>query len=366
MGINTGATSKYCCISVQQALDNIVGANNPGRIVVETNGFTKALYSPLNMNGFEMVQTASRRGKALPDTGNRTVEIAYTPRVCAAVAETVPNVCDTGTLYADDFKYATVSVDEVRSTTLRISKEQYRQLCEDPGDAQMRAITNRINDLKKAYNEAMIAKYITVLGNYYTVPGGVPVDSGANPKTLLLFNAAMQTNALAMMPVQSDYKRSGWSGSPIVVGGQLLENWAYAAKVFAGNQDGFDLNKAGIPGFFADFAIDPIFNDGDQHIFTWVPGFVQPLEWYQFPEGSVYEELKPDYQETTLDFGGFKVDFTVRYDECTHMWNLTFAKHFDLFAIPNDSIAATCDQDSTGILQWLADCGDLDCNYAKL
>lgn len=372
MGTTTGVTSQYCCLVVQQMLERIVGsANYPANTYNEKNGFLKAVISPENTNGFEQIQTTSRFGKGIPSAGNRKVEIAYAARVCAAVTDGVGDVCDTGTVYGDDLKYATADVTFNKTTSLRISKEDFRQLCEEPNSRLERAITNRVADLKKAVNNELITAYIAALGNYYTAPGGVPVDSGAAPKSLILFNSnaayGLAPNGLAFTPVMSDYQRSGFSGEPIMVGGDMFSRFSMAQKVFAGNMEGADPAKLGMPQMWSDYAVDTIFADGSQHILSWVPGYVQLLEWYAYPAGSIYEQFREDYQTSTMTMGDFSFDFTSKYDPCNGgYWDLTFTKVFDLFTIPNDAFSAACDQDSNGILQWLATCDSLDCTYTTL
>lgn len=365
----TPTTSKYCCLVVQQMLNDIVGENTPFNIVPETNGMFEAVNSAQNTSGFEQVQTESRQGKGLPSAGNRKVDIEYAVRQCNTVNQVAPNLCDVQTVQGDDLLYSQVDVQEISSTGFRLGKEEFRQLCESPNERQARAITNRLHDLMQDINDRMIAKFFAGVGNYFnpvTVPPTVPVNSNTNPKTLLMFNALYQNNALALSPLKRDYRKNGFKGMPITVGGDLMQDWMNNGPVFVGDNDGKDSTRTSAPPFWYDYRVDDVIADGDQHLLSWVPGYVQMLQWFQFEPGTVYEELKPNFQETVLDMGGFKFDFTVKYNECDHVWDLTFTKYWDLFKVPNEAFNEDCGQFSNGCLNWLLDCGDLDCNYAKL
>lgn len=360
-------TSKYCCITVQQMMDNIVGANTPNGIVLETYGFMDALMSNANTANTEVIRTESAAGKARPTAlTNRRVEVEFATRTCESTATSAAGLCDSQTNADDDLSYDAVYVTQVRSNGFSLSKEEFRDLCENPSDRQARRIVNKINDLKRDINADLITSYIAGLGNYFSEPPpAVPVDSGAAPKTLFLFDASGRTNGQAFMPMQRDYRRSNWRGTPIVVGGNLSWTWAQSRPYFVGNEDGKDTTLAPVPfNWFGDFQVDQVFGDGLEHLLQWAPGVTRMVEWYQY-EG-IYEEIKEDYQETKLTVDGFTVDFTVRYNECTKVWDLSFTKYFDLWKIPDEAFSTDCGQFSNGCLQWLADCGDIDCTYLKL
>lgn len=369
----TPTTREFCCIKVQQMLEDIVGANTPEFLRQETNGFMMALTSQQNTGGFAQVQsTFGNSGKGPANGGNAKVDVEYRKRTCTTSVDTVPGLCDDAAATPSDIIASTVTVECVKSQEFWLDKESYRQLCESPSDMQANLFRDKIADLKRDINDDLISKFATGFGNYYTKPGDVPVDSGTNPKTLLLFDstpaAGIRTNGLAMTPLMADYRKSGFRSSPIVVGGDLFARYMEAQNLFVGNVEGGDATR--MPSFasWVDYAINPVLGGATEELLSWVPGYVQMLEWYQFPAGSVYEELKEDYQETVMSMGDFTFDFSVRYDECNRKWHFVMTKYYDLFKIPGEAFntVAPCNQQSNGCLQWLADCGTVECNYTKL
>lgn len=365
-------TSAYCCVKTQQLLSDIAGDNAPQNKVLDTYGLLAAIRSQANLSGREIVQTKSASGKARPVTGsNRRVEIEYPVRQCDTVSRTPSAFCTTRPDYADDVSHAEATVDCYAEVTWGVSKSQFRDVCEDRPERMRRIMTNKVNDLLKDINEQLIEKYIAGLGNYFTEAGGVPVDSGAAPKTLNLFNPStangLATNALGFMPLKRDYRRSMWSGTPILVGGTTLEAWMEVQPVFQGNNEGLDGTRMGGMTMFTDYQIDTEFGDGFEHLLSFAPGIVQMLEWDAYPAGSDYEELNRDWgSKTTMFINGMSMDFEVRFDECTDHWDFKLSKYFDLFKLPSDSLNTACGQYSNGCLQWLVDCAALDCNYIKL
>ena len=361
-------TSRYCCITIQQMLDDISGMqNSPSQKVIETNGFSKAIMREENTFGFDQVQTVSPSGKARPVTGgNRKVEIEYPVRVCETPSDTPSAFCDNKAVQGDDLAYSQVTVDEYREVSFALDENEFRQLCEEPNARLQRMIANKVNSLKNAINEELITKFIANLGNYYTPVGGIPVDSAVTPKTLLMFQADGTPYNAALAPLMSDWRRSNWSGMPILVGGDIMSRWVDTAGLYGVGDVGRDIRLAQIPTNYADYSVDTVFGDGDQHILQFVPGNVQMLNWYQFPMDSVYEKIREDYQLTTITVDGMTFDFQLRYDECTSLWNITIGKYFDLFVTPDQAFDSACGQFMNGRLQWLADCGDADCNYIKL
>lgn len=355
----TPISSKYCCLNIQQMLDNITGENTPDNVRIKRNGFLNAVMSDENTRGFETVRTADARGKALPGVGNRTVEIKYRKQLCPTVATVEADLCDAQAASTDDWEYSGVSVDLVRSVGFSIDKGEFRQLCEGPEDRQARYFADYAMTLKEAVNDALITQFISGLGNYFD-----GTDSAAAPRTLFPFNASGQTNAQFLQPMMADWRKSNWNGMPIMVYGDMVARFLADRNIFVGDNDGKDATRVGFPPAFLDFRVDEIFADAAQHLITWVPGFIQMTEWDRYV--GVYEELDDNYSRTQLELDGFKFDFTARYDECNEVWTFSMTKYFDLFKMPDEALSAACGQLSNGCLNWLIDCGDIDCNYVKL
>lgn len=355
------AQANFCCITTQQMLDDITGANTPSNIVVETNGFTAALMSTQNTGGFEQVQTVSPTGKAAPSAGNRKVYVEYRQRRCAAVDTTPDAFCSAQTNTGNDILDDVVNVACFAGDGFSMDENDFRQLCEDPNSRQQRLIVDIINAINDSMNTQLITKFAAEFGLYYD-----GVDSAAAPKTLLPYNTNGQTNAIALNPVRQDYKKSGYQGNPIIVGDSMMDQYASNANIFQGNNEGLDQTRAGNPMIWSDFKLSSTLATGNEHAVSWVPGYAQILEWYEYPPGSVYEKFREDYSKTTITFNGMTYDMTVRYTECDGLWTIYIGKHFDLFKVPSDAFNASCGQVSNGCLNWLVDCGDVDCNYINL
>jgi hypothetical protein len=357
----TPISSKYCCITTQQMLSDITRENTPDFVRIKRNGFLNAVTSAENTSGFEVVKTSDSRGKALPGVGNRTVEIKYRKQLCPTITAAAADMCDASADIPDDWEYSGVSVDCVQSVAFGLSKEEFRQLCEEPNDRMARLMRDYVSTLREAVNNDLITKYIAGLGLYFNG------DDSANPlevRTLFPFNTSGQTNAQFLQPLMADWRKSNWSGDPIVVYGDMVSRFLGDRDIFVGDNDGKDATRAGFPPGFLDYEVDNVFADTFQHIISWVPGFIQMTEWDRYV--GVYEEFKEDYSRTQLTMDGFTFDYTIRYIECDERWVVTMTKYYDLFKMPDEALSSACGQLSNGCLNWLVDCGDIDCNYVKL
>lgn len=355
------STSALCCLNLQQSLDAISGALAPANIMIQPD-FLTAVMSPANTTGFEKVEVI--KGKGLPQTGVNArprVQIEYEKPQCEVPTSTILGLCGDQAAAGDSKGYLDITIDGKLALGGKFSKTDFDALCETPQERLAKRVTKTARNIQRQMSAALATNFYNGVGNYSNGQ-----DSATNTKTIPLLNGAGYANPAAFSLVRSEFRKMYASGSPIVVGGDILSLrkdtqmvagiGANGVGAVVGSQD------SGI-NTFVDFDIDPTINtaagtSGLSYGLSWAPGAVQLLEWFR-NEGEFETLDRDDYTETTIVVDGIKYDFTLNYDKCTHTWDYELSKYFDLFKMP-DAVLSDC-FDFNYCLAWQFTCGDFDC-----
>lgn len=357
----TLSNTDYCCLQIQRSLDAIAGDKAPDRIV-EKMGFTEALISPTNTNGFEAVPVDSFAGKARPAAGLKPkVEVVYEKPSCEPANSTLIGLCGDRNVDPDTLGYLEVTVDEFAGLGGQFSKEDFEMICEQPNERLAKQIRKKARDVVRSMNRTLIAKAYSVMGIY---SDGDP-SIGATAKTVNILNADGFINPAAMSAIKSQYRKMHSDDLPIVVGGDILATWE-ETRIMGGlgaNAIGANVGtQSGGVDMFEDYHLDGVIqgieSDTVSHSLTWLPGAMQLLQWYKYQ--GAWEELgKPDYTETTIVVDGITFDWSLYYDKCTHEWKYEISKNFDLWWVP-DEVYEPC-WDFNHKLHFILACGDWSC-----
>jgi hypothetical protein len=369
--------SRYCALTIQQQLDSITGANNPFAVEQQTFGFVNALLSDRNTSGFEQVQELPRPGKSPANAQtNARVEIAYYPKEQFNISDSaLTSACDTHTPDADNQVFANVTVDKVASAGFTLNEEEFRQLVESYPERLGRKTAELLLDMKKKINLELIKLAYTSLGAYFTPPGATPSDSKnpAQAKTLALFNASMQPHAMGLYPIANNYSRQGYL-NPIIVGGNTLDQWAYASQIYRGDfaaGNGRDISR--VPGgmeFYTDYILDTAIDAaataegtysevaGTENMLSWAAGHLQMLAYNEHV--GIYERFREGFEKTTITYDGMVFDFGYYNDDCSGLHHFNYQARYDLFVTPfsTDGVGA-----GNSLTRWKVDCGNLSCTY---
>lgn len=360
---NTVATTKVCLFT-QQMMDDILGRNDPNRKKRQTLGFTNALNSPQNTNGFEAIQT----GVARPTpTSARVLSVYYrNPAICDAVEQGEPKVCDEVPEATYPYEDQLVFVENYNHVPITLSRSTYQSACEGLNEELARKTIDAAYQLLKAENDFFIKEY---LDNLCVYANGLDSTPGSGTEQIIkMFNDIGQPNAMSFFKMRDNYNLLGYvDDNPIVVGGSGVSAWAFSQSIFQDNLDGLDTTRMPFQfPTFIDYQYDAIINEPvTRRLASWMPGSIQRLEWLKFQEGSEYRIAQEQITKTTIVVDGQTFDYSINNDGCNDFVTVTVGRGYDLF-IPDapvyDPLSSDCDRGACPRLNWIADCADLDCS----
>ncbi len=356
-------TPAYCCIIVQQELENIMGSTAPGSIM-EPTGMLNALQSPLNTDGFEAVATGAFPGKGIPaNAGRPKVEIRYKKPVCGDADETPTDVCDSDDNAADPFGYQEFNIPSANylERKFTVSQSQFDAICEGRDMTIATHTRDNIKILRNSLEKKMIEILQTRAGNY--VEG---INSLTTPKTLNLFGVVdgqPYANPTAFLEPKSQYRRMYSDLPPIMVGGEAFARyWDVRKMAGLGSQATFaDPNNYGGIAPFTSLMMDSVLNpanEGDSYMLSWLPGTAQMVTWTQ-NRGEREFLNHPNTVRTTIEDRGITYDYAMHFDDCELTWTIKISVWYDLFTLPV-ALQGSC-YNWNYILNWLGDCGDTTC-----
>lgn len=362
MATGTGATPKHPCISLQESLARYFGDKNYPAMANVPTGATDALKSAQNTNGFQQISDSLTNGTARPtDTSNRTVHIRYVTSECDDSDLGEIGECNLGDAATPLYNTAKVTVTRSFSWGFDLSETQFRDMCEGKDQQFADMVMSKYARKKAGFNKQIVALLTGLMGNY-PLTGDASI---ANPIEIPVVdtNGAFSPTGLAL--VQATYAQMERMDTPIIVGAGKLDFASYAKAYSAANNAGIDPQKLAL-NFFRDASVNTSFGDGDDHIFTWAPGAVQLVEW--FDNEGLYERTETHMvngreevkkaKTTFLTPDGLKWDMYYEFDCGLHKYR--FQKWFDVAGIPSDAFGAC--KDYNYALHFLLSCGAITCN----
>lgn len=357
MGLAIGA--QKACLQVQQALDDIAGANVPN-LKITNPGALQAVTRSENISGFEGLQVQDPGGK------NLTTRISYwtNPRTAAGTS-CYPDICTAGT--TDAPKYADMTLSLCRDVKLTLDQEQFRDFCgEGIKDSEFakNLMVGKSQQLLDAINQDLITFISTHTGNFYNkIPG---------PKTITMFKQDGSIYEGGELTIANDMEDAGVMGSVAAVGLGYLREYSQKKKFACCDARGFDLSGNSPWTYFSDRKVDTTVGT-QNNFFILAPGAVQLVSKVKWV--GPYAELgDPTEIKTTVNITipgtGYQlpVDFTVYKDFCggnndgKTKWVMTWSVNFDFFSLPPDvEDAASPYRSVNGIFHYKATCGDVTC-----
>jgi hypothetical protein len=357
------APAQASCV-IQLQLADILGRNNPVNREIEKQGFTQALRSPQNTSGFAQVPVQSNGSRPL-DTSKRKVQVRYRASNCDVVSSGSLSCTDEDNEEGDPYEYADVEVKYYKkSKQVKLSRTAFADLCSGLDTEYTMRVAELASDIVRQRNKDLIADYIAALNNYADGTSSVP---GTAEKTISLFSSTAVPQPMGLMPLLNEYFAKGYAGEePIAVGGYQLNSWMQAQGLYAGNLDGADINKFGLSSsnMFLDNVQDAIVNLGDQHLFTWIAGQIQYLEWLTYAPETGLARNTEEITKDVITIGGERFDILINDSACGDFVNIQLAKGYGLYIPPADAFAGTCTGEETK-LSWILDCGALACDTVQ-
>lgn len=351
------------CLFTQQMMDRILGSGDPTSKRTQQLGFTNALNSAANTNGFEQIQT----GVARPGTDptKRILSLYYrNPKLCEPIVPGEGDACKDVAFPVYPYADQLVDVTQYNHVPFTLSRQTYQDACETLNEELARKTIDAAYQLMIAENQYYIETFQASVCNYSNGQSSAP--GGGFEQDVKMFNDVGQPNAMAFFKVQENYTRLGYpNNTPIAVGGTGVAAWLYAQGIFQDNNDGFDVSRVpfSMPTF-VDYEYDVIAGLPTKRMATWVPGSIQRLEWLKYQEGSEFRINQEHITKTTIVVDGQTFDYTINNDGCNDFVTVTLGRGFDLF-IPEATVydvnGGDCARGECPRQNWITDCAKLDC-----
>jgi hypothetical protein len=232
-------------------------------------------------------------------------------------------------------------------------------LCEGQDTIVTENIRQLANTVKRDVNFKLTEAAIALMNDYYD-----GTDSAAAPITLNLLGTNGTTiNYNEFAKIGMDYRKKGYTASPIVVGGDTVYKINGMQRALGLNSNGINLAAMPMPNMFEDFEVDTVYDDGDAHIITWVPKTFQLLEWFEnrqtnsnFKGALIEVDGRTMYEEewSVINVDGMEFDLYMKYDKCGG-YKVALHKYFDIANLPT---TAVCKYPA---VQYLVACGTGSC-----
>ena len=346
-------TPQAFCLYTQESIGRVM-STDPTKKLLQPTGLLKALKSAENAQGSEVLRV-TELGK------NIRLDVKYFPAGCRDTNSGDPEVCSPAEVSTFDAGYITLNadLDDYIFDKVTFSPEEFRNICDSQPERIAREIERMANNVLRSERAYYTAAMYALLNNYFD---GTDSLVGGGEKTLNLFSATGVRQGMGLFKLIKEYQIKGYTEAPIIVGGSTISAWVYANGIFGANTEGAADGggvTAYIDKYVAQYGATAI-GDANERVLSWVPGHNQAITWLR-NEGE-FDYSRQTLSKTTLVAFGETFDYSVHQPDCGNV-TITLGRGNKLFnagSIPN----GTCDaQPST--LNWIADCGELDCDVVK-
>lgn len=345
------STANVCPAILTSLSDNLI--NNPANVQI-MGGTLAALNDPSNLRTGQIIRQANDNGTGT----SREVRVTFKQRQLASAATDTKN-CTPG----DQMNYIeeTFQVNNYRGVSFTLSEAQLRTYCAayselvqltgstDPNQIVERA--NAIgaaggalsvvremfvdfqlsaNALVQAMNQDLLASISGAAGTWY---------GGATNPTYTVENTDGSVVAGGLFQMKQSYMNTGFSGSPIIIGGAgaLQRVWMNDSRYFGQGANGINFatvrDNTGLAEFYFDTNAAAALTDEDSAI-VFAPGSLVYTPYLQYV-GS-YGQIGV-MNRFTMPIPGLpqvKCDVRILPDECNESYAVWLEAYFDVFTAP--------------------------------
>lgn len=345
------STANVCPAILTSLSDNLI--NNPANVQI-MGGTLAALNDPSNLRTGQIIRQANDNGTGT----SREVRVTFKQRQLASAASDTKN-CTPG----DQMNYIeeTFQVNNYRGVSFTLSESQLRTYCAayselvqltgstDPNQIVERA--NAIgaaggalsvvremfvdfqlsaNALVQAMNQDLLASISGAAGNWY---------GGATNPTYIVENTDGSVVAGGLFQMKQSYMNTGFSGSPIIIGGAgaLQRVWMNDSRYFGQGANGINFatvrDNTGLAEFYFDTNAAGALTDENSAI-VFAPGSLVYTPYLQYV-GS-YGQIGV-MNRFTMPIPGLpqvKCDVRILPDECNETYAVWMECYFDVFTAP--------------------------------
>jgi hypothetical protein len=359
------APAQASCV-VQLQLADIMGSANPVLHEVQKNGFTTALVSDVNKQGFTI--NAQANGSRPQDTSKRKIQVRYRAGNCDSVTSGEMVCTDEDETEGDPYSYQDVEVKHYKkSKQVKLSKTEFLDLCSGISTEQTLRTAELAADLVRQMEKDLVTDYLAALNTYSD--GDDPTPASTEEKTISLFSATAVPQPFALNFVSNEYSKKGYMDNFIMVGGYQINSWIKSQGLFVGNVDGADITKTNFDSnAYMSSAYDVIARaigvDTEDRMASWMPGAIQRVDWLKYAPETGLARNTDEIFKGTINLGGEEFDILITDQDCNDFVTIQLAKGYGLFIPEAGVFGGTCKGQGT-LLNWILDCGALSCATIK-
>lgn len=345
------STANICPAILTSLSDNLI--NNPANVQI-MGGTLAALNDPSNLRTGQVIRQANDNG-----TGqSKEVRVVYKQRQLAADATDTKSCVSEGQM---NYIEETFQVNNYRGVSFTLSEAQLRTFCEsyaelvnltgsvDPNQIVQRAngigaaggalsVVREIfvdfqlsaNALVQAMNDDLLTSITGGVGNWY---------GGATNPSYTVENTDGSIYPLGLFQMKQNYMNTGFSGSPIIIGGAgaLQRVWMNDSRYFGQGANGLNFatvrENTGVAEFYFDVNAASNLTNQDSAI-VFAPGSLIYTPFLQYV-GSYGKIGTMD--RFTMPIPGLpqvKCDVRVLPDSCDESYQIWMECFFDVYTAP--------------------------------
>lgn len=369
MALAAASPANEICKTMVRTMADFAGKNSPEYLNSLTYGTTKALSDATNQSGAVEISTELfTEPYTAGVTSNNALRLKYRTRRCNDTVEVSLNPCEDEGVTHNAWNYKDFLFTAPVSHSFTIKQASMRRMCENYDQEYASLLRETYDTLRRKQNARYITQLATNFGKYWAADCADAAVSDTDTASLAFFDTNGNPTPMGAFKLLQQYRRNGFQGDPIVIGGSAIDKFKFSNQFFRGNLDGFDGSKLMDMRLFSDYQVDTILANGNyNNLISLAPGAARPLFWNRYAPGQGI--MLDDQVRTTLDigrlFGGesLLVDHSLSIVTCSNDIEYIHKFHLytDLFMLTDDMLEADCGQCSNGILLWNHDCEDPTC-----
>jgi hypothetical protein len=373
MALNAVSKPNDVCLTMIRQLADFAGRNNPHDLNNLTYGATEAVKASRQLGGAMSVPTTMFKN---PTGGGAATEnrfgVKYRVRRCVDDVAADLNPCVDEGLEPNTWNYKDFIFSAPVTHSFKIPLATLRGYCESYNEEFMYLLKETYDTLKRKVNARYISQLASNFGKYYAPDCDDAAVSDVDTRTVGFVDTAGNPNAQGFYILKQMYDRLQFTGEPLVIGSDVINLVQFNQPLFAGNVNGFDVNRMGGLRWFKDYQLDTSL--APDQLISIAPGAVHPLTWSRYTGD--FELRLEDQLRINMDLGAFfgegsgefMVDHTMHIDKCGAdiEYLFKFYVYTDLLMLEDSMLSEDCGQCSNGILLWNHDCVDPSCAGIKV
>ena len=334
---NYNGLTNDCCALVELAMEGIDATANKSQPL----GIYEAVKFSTEQSSVEVIIDSEKDRPAtgsfrkvytkgvLPDCNTDS-----TPRLLCDIP-TVGTTTDSPTAYLEH------TVEQSITRTITMDLTDFKKFCENPQEYLSKIINSYRLGVQQEINKKTLERLLVYMGQYKAQIGTAD-NSLSVPEQVNLFNDLSQGYSGYAL-IKDQYAQLGHTaGEPIVIGGTHVSTSLNSASRGVGyNQAGYAPDM--LPNGFVDYSINPLFNDGQDHAITFMPGTFIYVNYNDINKNIVELNNSDRIRKVTKSpFGdSFKWDFYFDVDPSGCKYQITWQTWIDVLCpqVYNDCIS---------------------------